>query len=72
MNLETLLTELLYYEEQLAYWKAQRRQIGSLIAPRTEWNLFKYARLCQANYRILAARIDQLITDHELYESIYE
>jgi hypothetical protein len=67
-----LVNQFVIAEIQLAYWQAQRRSIGSLIAPRTDWEIFKHKEKAAHKYQLVLQHLDEIIPTEKLYADLYE
>jgi len=67
-----LIARLLHAEQQLRYWKAQRKSIGTLIAPRTDWMIIKWNYFRDFYMEQVLDSLDIIIPTDQLYAAIYE
>lgn len=54
------------------YWKEERRRLGTLQAPRTDWKLTAHSNEVIILSHKIAERIDELIPTHKLYVDLLE
>lgn len=54
------------------YWKEERRKLGTLTAPVTDWKLLRYSNEVVILSRKIAERIDEVIPTHQLYVDLLE
>lgn len=52
------------------HWKNERSKLGQLIAPRTDWMVFKFTRLEASLRRQLNIEIESQISDDQLYHDL--
>lgn len=72
MTSDELLSKFLHAEQQLSYWKAQRKSLGTLIAPRTDWMIFRWAYLRSTYLHEVIDQIDLIVPTDQLYAAIHE
>lgn len=58
--------------QALDHWKNERRQLGTLTSPRTDWCILSNQNLVKNYSELLADRIDELIPTHQLYVNLLE
>lgn len=49
------------------YWQKERKNLGKLIAPRTDWMLYKFTRLEASLRKQLSIDVESQISDQKLY-----
>jgi hypothetical protein len=72
MNHYCLINQFVIAEIQLAYWQDQRRSLGTLIAPRTDWEVYKHKKIVASKYKEVIKHLDEIISTEKLYADLYE
>lgn len=71
MDIHLLERQLDQAIKGLHYWKNERRELGNLVAPVTDWKLLSHTNLVKNYSQQLVDRIDELIPTHKLYVDLY-
>ena len=72
MKPEQLLIRFIHAEQQSRYWQKERKSLGTLIAPRTDWMIIKWSHLRNSYMEQVLDRLDLIIPTDQLYADIYE
>lgn len=72
MEIHLLERQLESALQGLQYWKKQRKSLGTLTAPRTDWAILSHSNQVKNFSRQIAKRIDEVISTEKLYSDLYE
>lgn len=72
MKHDQLIIRFIHAEQQLRYWKKERKSLGTLLAPRTDWMVLKWTYWRRIYLDEVISQIDLIVPTDQLYAAIHE
>jgi hypothetical protein len=68
--MKNLIDRYIAAEQCLRYWQRERKSLGTLLAPRTDWEIIKARYVRNALLEQVEARLDELIPNQSLIQAL--
>lgn len=68
---DSLIDRYVHAEHELAFWTSERKRLGTLTAPRTDWMVLSWRYKRGALREAVEAKLDQLIPDSMIYTDLF-